>query len=94
MRILLALVVVAGCAGDSTDTGKGPVCTGVLYDNCNSEHDCASGDCHTYNAEGYNACTQACSATVPCPDQNGMAATCNNMGICKPATAPDCRVLP
>jgi hypothetical protein len=94
MRILLALALVAGCAGDETDPGNGPVCTGAVYDNCNSEHDCMSNDCHTFNAEGYNACTQPCSAATPCPDVNGMTGTCNANGICKPAAAPVCRVVP
>ena len=97
MRILLAMVLVAsiGCAGNETDVGKGPVCTGALYENCNSEHDCMSNDCHTFAPEGFNACVQACSATVPCPDSNGVAVTCDVAGgYCKPAAKVDCRVLP
>jgi hypothetical protein len=94
MRILLTLALVAGCAGTDTDPGNGSVCTGALYDNCGSEHDCMSNDCHTFNAEGFNACVQACSAATPCPDQDGVAVPCNAMGICKPAMAKDCRVIP
>jgi hypothetical protein len=95
MRILLGmLVVLAACAGDETDMGKGAVCTGALYDNCASEHDCMSNDCRTYTQEGYNVCTQQCTATVPCPDIDGTPVTCDTAsGACK--TPPRaCRVLP
>lgn len=96
MRILLAMVLVTavGCAGDETDEGNGLVCSGQLYENCNSEHDCMSNDCHTFAPEGFNACVQACSATVPCPDQNGVAVACDTVGgYCKPAMQTACRVL-
>jgi len=96
MRILLAFVLVStvGCAGDEVDEGNGLVCTGLLYQNCNSEHDCESNDCHTFAPEGYNACVQACSATVPCPDLNGVAVTCDiDGGYCKPPMQIACRVL-
>jgi hypothetical protein len=98
MRILLATaatLLATGCAGDSTDTGKGQVCMGALYDDCGSEHDCMTNDCQTYAPEGFNVCTQACTATTPCPDQNGMPVTCDTArGECKPAGHNDCRVLP
>lgn len=96
MRMLLAmaLLTAVGCAGDEVDEGKGLVCTGQLYENCNSEHDCLSNDCHTFAPEGFNACVQPCSATVPCPDQNGVAVTCDTVGgYCKPAAQTVCRVL-
>src|SRR5512140_390153 len=97
MRMILALVLAAvcGCAGDQTDTGKGAVCTGALYDDCGSEHDCMTNDCHTFTQEGFNACVQQCSATLPCPDQNGTAVPCDTaLGVCKPAAHNMCRVLP
>lgn len=95
MRILLAVAVLAGCAGDETDMGKGPVCTGALYDDCGSEHDCMSNDCRTFAQEGFNVCTQTCSDTQPCPDQAGVAVACDmTLGVCKPAGHTDCRVLP
>ncbi|MBA3465011.1 MAG: hypothetical protein H0T46_34065 [Deltaproteobacteria bacterium] len=94
MRMLLALLLVGACAGDETDVGKGPVCSGMLYDNCAQEHDCMSNECRTYTAEGYNVCTQQCSASVPCPDKDGMPVTCDMAsGVCKIAPR-DCRVLP
>ena len=93
MRILLAIsaALAAGCAGDETDVGKGAVCTGALYDDCASEHDCMSNDCRTY--QGYNVCTQQCSATVPCPDLDGVAVPCDG-DICHPTAHRTCRVLP
>ncbi len=101
MRISLAMVLVAGwaafpgCAGDETDVGNGAVCTGMLYDNCASEHDCMSNDCHTFAIEGFNVCTQTCSATVPCPDLDGAAVACDTAtGVCKPTASRVCRVLP
>jgi hypothetical protein len=93
MRILLALLLVGACAGDETDPGKGPVCTGALYDNCAQEHDCMSNECRTY-PEGFNLCTQQCSTTVPCPEKDGMPVTCDTAaGLCK-IVPRDCRVLP
>ncbi len=95
MRILAVLALLAGCAGDETDAGKGAVCTGALYDNCNSEHDCMSNDCRTYAVEGFNVCTQPCSATMACPAHEGAAVTCDTAaGVCKPAAPTTCRVLP
>ena len=93
MRILLAIVALAatGCAGDETDVGKGAVCTGALYDDCASEHDCMSNDCRTY--QGYNVCTQQCSATVPCPARDGVAVPCDG-DICRPVAHRTFRVLP
>ena len=43
--------------------------------------------------DGFQVCTQQCSATAPCPDNAGVAVPCNGMGVCKPAAATDCRVL-
>ena len=93
MRILLVLaaVVAAGCAGNETDTGKGPVCTGELYDDCFSEHDCKTNDCRTFT--GYNVCTQQCSASLPCPDLDGVAVPCD-VDTCHPTAHRMCRVLP
>jgi|SRR5665647_2902094 len=93
MRIVILLAVVLGaCAGDEVDPGNGPVCTKALYDKCNQEHDCLSNDCHNFMGEGFQACSQSCSAAVPCPANNGVPVECNAMGICKPAAATDCRV--
>lgn len=95
MRIALLLVLGLGaCAGDEVDMGNGPVCTHALYDNCLTEHDCMSGMCHYFMGDDFNACTQGCSASNPCPaDPNGQPVPCNNMGICKPTAATACRVL-
>lgn len=94
MRIsILFVMVVAACAGDEVDPGNGQVCTKALYDECLTEHDCMSNQCHTFSGEGFTVCTQGCTAAVPCPDQAGVAVECNNMGLCKPPAATECRIL-
>ncbi len=95
MRILIMFSIVLGaCAGDEVDQGNGPVCMMVLYDKCQSEHDCTSNQCQNFVADGFQVCTQGCSAALPCPDNNGVAVPCDSMGYCKPAAATECRVLP
>lgn len=98
-KLALALVLaVAACGGnDSTpampDAPSGPACTKALYDNCVNNTDCNSGNCHFYQQSNFTVCTQACSASNPCPaDSSGVAGTCNNMGICKPAVANNCHL--
>ena len=93
MRIAMMIVLVLGaCAGDEVDEGNGPVCTMALYDKCNSEHDCMSNECQNFMSDGFQVCTQSCSAANPCPDNAGVAVECNAMGFCKPAAATACRV--
>jgi hypothetical protein len=90
---LPSALVLSACAGDS----PAPVnrrCTKALYELCITEHDCVSEDCRTFMSEGYQICTQACSATIPCPDLNGTAVTCNAMGVCKPPEPIECDVVP
>jgi hypothetical protein len=91
------ILVLAACGsggGNSTpqvDAASGPPCTGAIYDPCTSNDQCTSQQCHVYGTAGLQVCTQACSATVPCPnDTSGAAVTCNMMGNCKPAVANNC----
>lgn len=89
------LLVTAAC-----DTGGGgsvpdadlslPKCTGVVYDSCTANAGCMSNLCKLYDAAHIQVCTQTCDANNPCPMQNGVAASCNNMGICKPPAANAC----
>jgi hypothetical protein len=96
----LALVVVLGvaaCGGDDSqqapDAPPGPMCTKALYDNCATNADCTSGNCHFYMQSNFSVCTQACSASNPCPaDSNGNPVECNMMGICKPTAANNCHL--
>lgn len=67
-----------------------PMCTGQVYDSCTSNAGCMSMNCHLYDGDGIQVCTQTCSSSNPCPMQNGQAATCNNKGICKPPAANAC----
>lgn len=90
MLAALAIIVVGACAGDETDVGNAPACTGALYDTCTNEHECASQDCRVFGEE--QACTQACSAATPCPDLDGEPATCNVGGICEPPHVRVCRI--
>lgn len=94
MRISVLFAMLLGaCAGTDVDEGNGPVCSKALYDECDTEHDCDSNECRNFMGDGFQVCTTQCSASVPCPDHNGVPVTCNNMGVCKPAAPTECRVL-
>ena len=92
------VLVLTACGGDdgqqaTPDAAAGPACTKALYDNCINPTDCTSGNCHFYQQSNFTVCTQACSATNPCPnDSTGVPGVCNNMGICKPAAANNCHL--
>ena len=104
LRLVMALVMAVGCSsgssGAKTDAaakmdGGGAVCTGMTYDSCNaSASNCMNGEmCKNYPmpSPGFTVCVPTCSASTPCPMQNGQAVTCNNMGLCKPNGAnTDC----
>lgn len=82
-------------AGGSDAPGldaAGTACTNALYDPCTDNTQCTSGNCRAFNmpAPGIQVCTQACSANTPCPMQNGVAVTCTNAGVCRPAAANAC----
>lgn len=85
---MLAAIVAVGCAGDEVDMGNN--CTGALYDKCIDEHQCDSQDCRVVGT--VQVCTQACSATMPCPDFDGEPVTCNAGGLCEPTVARECRI--
>jgi hypothetical protein len=87
--LLVAIVTIAGCAGDETDTGGIPLCTGAAYDTCSNEHECMSQDCRVVGT--VQSCTQSCSASMPCPDLDGEPVTCNAGGLCEPTAARACR---
>jgi len=94
---VLALVLVFGagaCGGDSGSSqidASGLACTSAVYDPCTSNDQCASMDCHLYNGQGLQVCTQVCNSTTPCPnDTAGNAVTCNMMGNCRPSVANNC----
>ena len=98
MRTLITslLLLVTACAGDSpaaVDSGR--ACNGTLYDHCLSEHDCGSmnADCRSFASDGFEVCTKSCTVgdDASCGmSLDGRPATCNMMGICKPAGANDC----
>ena len=67
-----------------------PKCTGAVYDSCTSNAGCMSMNCKLYDQDGIQVCTTTCSSSMPCPMQNGMAASCNNRGLCKPPAANAC----
>ena len=93
MRSLaFVLVVIAACTGDKPPDAQNK-CAGAAFDLCSTEHDCTSQKCQLFSAEGFQVCTQTCDANTPCPnDATGAPATCNAMGICKPAMANDCHL--
>ena len=79
--------------GATLNTGVNPdvACTGAVYDPCASNSQCMSGMCHLYSGAGFQVCTQACSATMPCPnDSSGATIACNQMGNCKPTVPNNC----
>ena len=96
-RFAFVLALVAcGSSGGTTappqvDAAAGAPCTGAVYDICTSNAQCASQQCHLYNGDALEVCTQACNATTPCPnDASGAAVACNTMGNCKPVIANNC----
>lgn len=97
MRILLLAMALAACGGGNSPPlpdadPNAPLCTGAVYDNCTSNAGCTSQNCHLFEQDAIQICTQACDASNPCPnDANGMPGSCNNRGICKPRVANACR---
>jgi hypothetical protein len=96
---LVLAVIAQACGGDAPPmvdaNPAGPKCTAAVYDLCNTEHDCTSAMCHLFMADGFQVCTQACTAgdNTTCPvDSSGNHGTCNPMGICKPAAANMCHL--
>jgi hypothetical protein len=98
LAFVLTLVACGGSGSSSSpdaasgsDAGPTVACTGLVYDACTDNTQCASQNCHLYNANALQICTQACSATVPCPaDAKGSAVACNMMGNCKPTFGNNC----
>lgn len=99
-RALATVAFLAACGGDSNmqttpDAPAGPACTGAIYDNCTTNTQCMSQNCHYYQQSNFTVCTQTCTVgdNTTCPvDSSGNHATCNNMGICKPAAANNCHL--
>lgn len=97
MKAIFSLVLLVACGGgtnppvaDAPDNA--PACTGAVYDNCNVNADCDSNNCKLFSGDGIQVCTQACSASEPCPDDaNGNPGSCNNKGICKPQQNTVCK---
>jgi len=95
MRSLVVALALTACTASSPSatTDALPACTQAVYDPCNTEHDCMSGNCHLFMMDNLQVCTQVCSATNPCPnDATGAAVACNSMGLCKPAIANRCNL--
>jgi hypothetical protein len=94
MRFLMVFAfVLGGCSGDEPPAGT-PACTKALYDTCATEHDCTTSNCYTFAGDGFQACTQGCSTTMPCPMQGDQVVACDPSGVCKPAMATVCEIQP
>jgi hypothetical protein len=97
MKPTLLVASLVACSGDTSTPvpdadPNAPLCTGVAYDNCQSNDQCDSANCHLFEQNGFRVCTQACSAANPCPmDSAGVQGTCNDKGICKPTRNNACR---
>jgi hypothetical protein len=98
--LVMALILTStACGGDGGGGGgvpdadpAAPMCTGVVYDNCTANTQCASNNCHLFDQDAIQICTQACDAANPCPmDAAGTVGFCNNKGICKPSRSNACR---
>jgi hypothetical protein len=97
--IALALAALLASCGTSdphttpVDAPVGPdapMCTGAVYDPCTDPTQCMSGMCHDYKGSMLSVCTTSCSASSPCPTQDGVTIACNMMGNCKPPMANAC----
>jgi len=92
MRMSIAtLLVLAACTGDAPSSDR--TCAGNLYDACQQEHDCMSGNCHNFITESFQVCSTACTPgnNQPCtPD--GQNATCGSSGYCTPAAPNSCKL--
>ncbi|MEP6861980.1 MAG: hypothetical protein ABJE66_15255 [Deltaproteobacteria bacterium] len=85
----LLVIAIAACSGDEPPPAQNN-CTGAVYDKCNDEHDCTAMNCRPFGA--IQVCTQVCSDTAPCPnDEMGNAVSCNS-GLCQPAAANNCKL--
>jgi hypothetical protein len=96
MRRLVFVAMLVACGNTDTPVpdapDNAPACTGVTYDNCSVNSDCASMNCHLFSQDGFQVCTQACDAGNPCPaDSEGNPGSCNNRGICKPTQNTVCK---
>jgi hypothetical protein len=96
MRLVLVLVLFATTACDGSkpkEPDGGDVCTGQNYDPCDSEHNCESGNCRPFSAEGITVCTLACDESTPCPDTtSGAKVTCDTSELCEPPVANNCHI--
>jgi hypothetical protein len=95
-RLLVAAVLLTACKGETppnVDANPlGPKCSMVAYDLCAEEHDCTSMVCQNFGAEGFQVCSQACGAGLPCPDdRTGAPGTCDS-GVCKPSAPNMCHL--
>jgi hypothetical protein len=81
-----------GTADAAVDGAPGQACTNAVYDPCTSASQCSSGNCKLFEQQAIQVCTQACTPgdSSTCPQQAGVAVTCNNMGICRPQAANSC----
>ena len=97
---LYVCLVVTGCMGDNaapssaSDQPLESACSGQLYDPCTSDDQCTAHLCKLYSTREVQVCTTTCSASEPCPSQNGTAVTCNNMGLCRPDAPNTCEASP
>lgn len=95
MRTLITTIalLVGACSGNapaSVDSGR--TCDGANYDRCLQEHDCMSGDCRNFPADGFQVCSKTCTVgddTTCGKTLDGRQATCN-AGICKPPGPNEC----
>lgn len=93
---LVGVIAIGACSGETPSqidaNPAGPRCSMQVYDLCNEEHDCTSNLCQNFGTEGFQVCTQGCSANDPCPDdKTGAPGTCDGV-ICRPSVPNMCHL--
>jgi len=93
----LSLGLVVACGGDAPAGPDATIfCAKVIYDPCNTEHDCETTLCKTL-APTLQICTMGCTPgdTTACPaTADGTAVTCGSGGFCQPTAATACQLNP
>jgi hypothetical protein len=86
------VVAVSACTADAPGGQGTQACTKALYDPCNDEHDCTSGQCQGFTGGPTPVCTQSCTpgGGTTCPDQGSTAVPCDTTSFCRPAAPNSC----
>ena len=88
---MYVVLLMSACTADAPSGTGTQACTKVLYDPCNDEHDCNSGQCEGFNGGPTPVCTQSCTpGGGACPAQGSTAVPCDTTSFCRPAAPNSC----